>query len=106
MLIDDVQHLMLFSMNYMDICCRYLSIASHNCVPACRLCSGGFVSQVELTMSKEEVNGSAGGASSDTLTGAAPLSPTLTGPLDDMDGECGICFELMECPTKTPCGHW
>lgn len=79
---------------------------SHKCVPACRLCSGGFVSQVELTMSKEEVNGSGGGASSDTLTGALPLSPTLTGLLDDMDGECGICFELMECPTKTPCGHW
>jgi len=74
---------------------------------ACRLCSGGFVSQVELTMSKEEVNGgSAGAEPSETLTGAPPLSPSLSGPLEDMDGECGICFELMECPTKTPCGHW
>ncbi|KAG0596709.1 hypothetical protein M758_UG278500 [Ceratodon purpureus] len=75
-------------------------------LPLRRLCSGGFVSQVELTMCKEEVNGSAGGASSDMLTGTPPVFPTLTGPLDDMDGECGICFELMECPTKTPCGHW
>ncbi|KAG0572879.1 hypothetical protein KC19_VG131700 [Ceratodon purpureus] len=75
-------------------------------LPLRRLCSGGFVSQVELTMSKEEVNGSAGGASSDALTGAPLMSPTLTDLLDDMDGECSICFELMECPTKTPCGHW
>lgn len=80
---------------------------SHDDVPAFRLCSGGFVSQVELVMSKEEVSRSSNGVSPDTmLSGGAPISPTLKGPQDEMDGECGICFELMECPTKTPCGHW
>uniref|UniRef100_A0A7I4DZM6 SNF2 family DNA-dependent ATPase n=1 Tax=Physcomitrium patens TaxID=3218 RepID=A0A7I4DZM6_PHYPA len=76
-------------------------------LPLRRLCSGGFVSQVELIMSKEEVSRSSNGVSPDTmLSGGAPISPTLKGPQDEMDGECGICFELMECPTKTPCGHW
>lgn len=58
-------------------------------------------------MSKGAVHDSTGaGALTDALPGATPLSPTLAGPLEDTDGECGICFELMECPTKTPCGHW
>lgn len=25
---------------------------------------------------------------------------------EEVEGECGICLELMECPTKTPCEHW
>ena len=57
-------------------------------------------------MSKEEVSGSTAGAPSDALPGDPPLSPALACRLDDADGECGICLELMECPTRAPCGHW
>ncbi|CAK9225479.1 unnamed protein product [Sphagnum troendelagicum] len=74
-------------------------------LPLRRLCSGGFVSHFELSMSKQDVGSSPAGPS-DPLPGALPLSPTLETPPDNMEGECGICFELMECPTKTPCGHW
>ena len=25
---------------------------------------------------------------------------------EQVEVECGICFEIMECPTRTPCKHW
>ncbi|XP_024528527.1 DNA repair protein RAD5A-like [Selaginella moellendorffii] len=64
-------------------------------LPLRRLCSGGFVSNEELVpMEKKE----AAGAFVDPSIGSLPETHGI--------GECGICSELMECPTKTPCGHW
>lgn len=82
----------------------YISNQLKSVVLVCRLCSGGFISEFELDMhhKNEPTNGA-------TAEFGAGNSPTLTSnetSLGEVEGECGICFELMECPTKTPCGHW
>jgi hypothetical protein len=69
-----------------------------------RLCSGGFVSNLDLNRSKSE---HCLGEVDDISQNSTPvLSAGETGGLDGVDGECGICFDLLECPTKTLCGHW
>ncbi|KAJ7517354.1 hypothetical protein O6H91_21G020400 [Diphasiastrum complanatum] len=73
-------------------------------LPLRRLCSGGFISNGELaTLDKREPHHLE--STPDTALTNLTLSAAEPGQ-QDLEGECGFCFDLMECPTRTPCGHW
>eukprot|EP01018_Ginkgo_biloba_P003463 Gb_33548 [translate_table: standard] len=70
--------------------------------------SGGFVSNYELN-AMEYVKRDSGNVGNSTDTFSADNGKPLVSnerELEEVEGECGMCFELMECPTKTPCDHW
>lgn len=70
-----------------------------------RLCSGGFISKVELhSMEYVKRENHAPVLESSIETGKA--APTDEKDGEQLEVECGICFEIMECPTRTPCKHW
>lgn len=78
-------------------------------LPLRRLCSGGFVSNYELNavetyVKREPCNMSNLSDISSTDDGKPLVSNQKNA--EEAEGECGICLELMECPTKTPCEHW
>ena len=45
-------------------------------------------------------------AAIDASPDSGKISPTEEKEGEQLEVECGICFEIMECPTRTPCKHW
>ncbi|MCO5556717.1 hypothetical protein L7F22_010268 [Adiantum nelumboides] len=72
-------------------------------LPLRRLCSGGFISTLELNAMDYVKRDS-------HITPAFDSCPengrTRGREEEHVEGECGMCFEIMECPTRTPCNHW
>ncbi|KAH7307437.1 hypothetical protein KP509_22G058600 [Ceratopteris richardii] len=75
-------------------------------LPLRRLCSGGFISNFELNAMDYVKRDHHITPLLDSCSEPGRQGQISGRDTDHLDGECGMCLEIMECPTRTPCNHW